>query len=158
MRAVLDTNIVLDLLHFADPQTQPLRQAIARGALRCFSDRHCLAELERVSAYPRFALDAGARRELLAAYRRLVISCDGDGSEDPPLPRCRDPDDQKFLTLAVRCRADLLITRDRQLLRLAHRRLPLPCAMVDAAAASQQLYLQETRRWVACRSQAQGGL
>ena len=48
MRAVLDTNIVIDLLHFADPQTLALQQAIARGTLYCFTDRPCLAELQRV--------------------------------------------------------------------------------------------------------------
>ncbi len=136
MRAVLDTNIVIDLLHFADPQTQALLQAIADGALRCYSDRQCLSELERVSAYPQFGLDVAAQKALLAGYQRFVTICDGDASDDYPLPRCRDVDDQKFLILAVRCRADLLITRDRLLLKLAHhRQRPQPYAIVTAAAA-----------------------
>jgi hypothetical protein len=51
-------------------------------------------------------------------------------------------DDQKFLILALRCRADLLITRDRLLLQLArHRRLPVPYAIVTAAAASGAMLL-----------------
>jgi predicted nucleic acid-binding protein len=62
MRAVLDTNIVIDLLHFADPQTLALQQAIARGALRCFTDRTA-CRTERVSAYPQFGLDATLRRQ-----------------------------------------------------------------------------------------------
>ena len=62
--------------------------------------------------------------------------CEADGPEDYALPRCRDPDDQKFLVLAVRCRAELLITRDRGLLTLARqRRRPLPYAIVTAEAA-----------------------
>ena len=36
MRAVLDTNVVIDLLHFADPQTLALRRAIADGTLLCY--------------------------------------------------------------------------------------------------------------------------
>lgn len=142
MRAVLDTNIVMDLLHFADPRTQALQRAIMRGALRCFTDRTCLSELERVSAYPQFKLDAAAQRALLERYRSFASACDSDSyqSEDYPLPRCRDSDDQKFLILALRCRADLLITRDRLLLKLArHRHLPVPCMIVTAEAASALL-------------------
>lgn len=39
----------------------------------------------------------------------------------PPLPRCKDPDDQKFLELAARCAARVLVTRDNSLLRLSRR-------------------------------------
>lgn len=140
MRAVLDTNIVIDLLHFADPRARTLRQAIARGALMCFTDQQCLAELERVSAYPQFALDGAAREAMLADYRDFVELCEADGTEDYALPRCRDVDDQKFLILAVRCRAELLITRDRQLLTLTRRgRRPLPYAIVSAETAGSLL-------------------
>lgn len=144
MRAVLDTNIVIDLLRFADPSTLDLRRAIARGAVLCFTDRDCLTELQRVSAYPQFQLDPAARRALLDGYRRFVLDCDAadpEGTANPDdrvLPRCRDADDQKFLILALRCRADLLITRDRQLLRLSgRRRPPLPCHIVTATEASR---------------------
>ncbi len=136
MHAVLDTNIVIDLLHFADPPAHALLGAIERGVVRCFTDQHCLSELERVSAYSQFSLDDDARKALLANYRHFVGVCEADGPEDYALPRCRDADDQKFVILGVRCRADLLITRDRQLLALARpRRLPLPYAVVTAAAA-----------------------
>ena len=118
MRAVLDTNIVIDLLHFADPQTLALQQAIARGTLHCFTDHPCLAELQRVCTYPQFGLDAAAQGVLLDGYASFVTHCEPDAVEDYPLPRCRDADDQKFLVLAVRCRAELLITRDRGLLTL----------------------------------------
>jgi uncharacterized protein len=45
------------------------------------------------------------------------------GSEEGfyELPQCGDPDDQKFLTLAARVRADCLVTRDRELLKLRRR-------------------------------------
>jgi len=45
-----------------------------------------------------------------------------DGSASAPkLPRCRDPDDQKFLELAQACGAQWLLSRDRELLKLARR-------------------------------------
>lgn len=37
----------------------------------------------------------------------------------PPLPLCRDPDDQKFLELAQAAKAGLLVTKDKALLALA---------------------------------------
>ena len=48
------------------------------------------------------------------------------------LPRCADPDDQKFLELARDCRADLLLTKDGDLLALATRKVrALPFLIVN---------------------------
>jgi predicted nucleic acid-binding protein len=51
-------------------------------------------------------------------------------------PRCNDPDDQKFLELAVTAGASHLVTLDRALLALAPRVAPLrvvvPRRLVDA--------------------------
>ena len=140
MRLVLDTNVVMDLLHFADPRLQPLASALADGRLQLFTDGDCLAELERVAAYAKFALPADAQTTLLARYRSCVTRCDADCPENFVLPRCRDGDDQKFLVLAARCRADVLVTRDKMLLRLAgHRRTPPPFAIVSGEAVCRLL-------------------
>ena len=136
MRLVLDTNIVMDLLHFADRHTQPLQAAIDTGKMLCFTDKDCLAELERVTGYAEFGLDPTARQALMERYLSFVTLCDASGEENYILPRCRDADDQKFLILAARCRADLLITRDKLLLKLAHHRhKPPPCPIVTAETA-----------------------
>ena len=141
-RLVLDTNIVMDMLHFANRFTLPLQTAIDSGQLRCFTDTQCLAELERVTGYPEFGMDDDARQALIGNYRKFVVVCDADGEEDYLLPRCRDADDQKFLILGVRCAADLLITRDKLLLKLArHRHKPPPYAIVTAEAACALLRL-----------------
>jgi len=142
MRLVLDTNIVIDMLHFADCRTLPLKKSIGSGQMQCFSDSHCLAELERVTAYPEFKLDADARFKLMASYQQMVCVCEATGEEDYGLPRCRDQDDQKFLILAARCSADLLITRDKLLLKLAHHRhKPPPFGILTAEAANVLLGL-----------------
>lgn len=143
-RLVLDTNIVMDMLHFADRRTLPLQRAIDSGQLRCFTASDCLAELERVTGYPEFGLDDAARRALLDNYRKFTSVCDADGEENYVLPRCRDADDQKFLILGARCQADLLITRDKLLLKLArHRHKPVPYAIVTAEAACDLLGLAQ---------------
>ena len=142
MRLVLDTNIVMDMLHFGNVHTRPLKAAIDQGTIECFTDSECLAELERVTGYPAFGLDAEGRSELMRRYRDFVVVCDAEHSEDYNLPRCRDPDDQKFLILATRCHADLLITRDKLLLKLArHRHRPPRFAILTAEAAVAQLRL-----------------
>jgi len=136
VRVVLDTNIVMDMLHFADRHAHPLRSLLIGGRWQCFTDADCLAELERVTGYPEFGLDVGGRQSLMRDYRAFVQPCEAEADENFALPRCRDPDDQKFLILAARCRADLLITRDKLLLKLArHRHRPVPFAILTAEAA-----------------------
>lgn len=156
-RLVLDTNIVMDLLYFSDPGTVALANGLADGRLQCFTDAECLAELERVAAYPEFRLETAEQKALLARYRQLAQRCETTAPEIYALPQCRDPDDQKFLVLAIRCRADLLLTRDKALLQLAHfcarhpllpaRRRPtypqhrLPFSIATAAEAATLLRL-----------------
>jgi len=141
-RLVLDTNIVMDMLHFRDARTAWLKSAITRRQVLCFSDADCLGELRRVTAYPEFGLDSASKKELLDTYLDFVIRHDAIDEGTAALPRCRDADDQKFLELAARCKADLLITRDKQLLRLdRHRHKPPPFAIVTAEKAATLLDL-----------------
>jgi putative PIN family toxin of toxin-antitoxin system len=125
MRLVIDTQVWLDWLVFDDPSVAGLRAAINCARAEVLIDAACLAELERVLAYPLGGrtVDAAA---CLAACRRTTTTVEA-GSEHArayALPLCRDPDDQKFLTLAARARADCLVSRDRELLRLNRRCAP----------------------------------
>lgn len=141
-RLVLDTNIVMDMLHFDDRHTRPLRRAIDTGRVQCFTDRECLAELERVTAYAAFGLDRRSRQTLMENYLGFVTPCPPAADEDYLLPRCRDADDQKFLILAARCQADLLITRDKLLLKLTrHKHRPPASPILTAQDACELLAL-----------------
>jgi putative PIN family toxin of toxin-antitoxin system len=137
MRLVIDTQVWLDWLVFDDPSVAGLRAAIDCAFAEVLIDAACLAELERVLAYPlgRRTVDAAA---CLAACRRTTTTVEGGSGQARAhdLPVCRDPDDQKFLTLAARARADCLVSRDRELLRLNRRCAPRfqivpPCAFVN---------------------------
>jgi putative PIN family toxin of toxin-antitoxin system len=122
MRLVIDTQVWIDWLVFDDPSVAPIRHAIAADRAEVFIDKACLAELERVLAYPlgKRSVDApGALRRCLEICKEVKTST------MEKLPVCRDPDDQKFLELAAAVRADCLVTRDRELLRLARRCAPL---------------------------------
>lgn len=119
---VLDTNIVLDLLHFRDPSVEPIMRALRDGRAACFTNEACREELARVLGYQQFRLDAGEIRRIQDEYAALAQRCDTAMPESlPPLPLCRDPDDQKFLELARTAAADLLITKDKALLALARK-------------------------------------
>jgi len=119
MKLVLDTNAVLDWLHFRDPGFALIAQALEAGSAVPLTSPECLEELRRVLAYSQFRLDAGARDTIFEQYRARAQLIGVDSTVLPALPRCRDPDDQKFLELAWRSGADYLVSKDRALLKLA---------------------------------------
>jgi putative PIN family toxin of toxin-antitoxin system len=125
-RAVLDTNVWLDWLAFDDAGLAALRAAHAAGLMEIVIDAACEAELERVLAYDfgKRRLEDAAQSAALDACRRIARRVDTPPVAPGALPRCSDPDDQKFLELALGAKADFLVTRDRALLDLARRRLP----------------------------------
>jgi putative PIN family toxin of toxin-antitoxin system len=124
-RVVLDTNIWLDWLVFHDSGISYLKLAVEERRVEIFINAACEAELERVLAYDlsRHTLDAAAQAACLAECRRIAQRVDSVApeAERALLPRCVDPDDQKFLELALAARADALITKDHKLLELARR-------------------------------------
>ena len=121
--AVLDTNVWLDLLVFRDEQCQPLLDAIERGELAPVSSVECQLEWQRVLNYPQLNLDQAAQARAELQQSQLVTVVEPELVADPLRnpPRCRDPDDQKFLGLAIRRRVPLLFSRDLALLSLARR-------------------------------------
>ncbi|MBS7348884.1 MAG: putative toxin-antitoxin system toxin component, PIN family [Comamonas sp.] len=114
---VLDTNIVLDLLVFDEPQVAPVRQLLKQGQLRWVSDAAQRLELERVLTYsqiaPRVAFYGKTVASVLAAF-------DAEAQILPAAPpvrlSCTDPDDQHFWDLAAQQQA-LLISKDRAVLK-----------------------------------------
>ena len=138
-RLVLDTNVVLDCLHFRDAAALPLWQALASGRCRCFADDYALAELRRVLAYPEFKLDAANQEALWTGYRQMAEAFEVGGF-CRKLPRCRDPDDQPFLVLAAAAGAGLLVSKDRALLEM-NRRGGLGFVIVTPDQARQRLGL-----------------
>ncbi|WP_294764854.1 putative toxin-antitoxin system toxin component, PIN family [uncultured Rhodoferax sp.] len=124
-RIVLDTNIVLDLLVFADAATVPLRDALQTGRLQWVATAPMRDELERVLAYPqiakRLAFYALSAEQVLAARDAQVQTVDV-----PPKAgvTCKDPDDQKFIDLAVAQRC-LVLSKDHAVLCMAKRLLAL---------------------------------
>ena len=117
-RVVFDTNVALAVLVFADPELRALAARWNAAELEAVADDDTLAEFERVLGYPELKLDANDVTRLAADYRRRCTLIPMASVSASSLPRCRDPDDQKFLQLAQRAKADWLLTRDKALLRL----------------------------------------
>ena len=119
LRLVLDTNVVLDLFHWGNVDAVPIMAALEAGQIECFADERTLDELKRVLTYPQLKQTPEMIAERYARYSKLVTMV--PPGEAPKLPRCKDRDDQKFLELAARCQADLLVSKDKALLRLRGR-------------------------------------
>ncbi len=127
-RVVFDTNVLLSLFVFADSRFAPLRHQVESGAWQAYTSPACLTEFRRVMARPMFGLDPAAQSGILTAWAAMAVSVASPiaappvppaTGDVPPLPRCRDADDQKFLELARDAGADWLVTADKALLKLA---------------------------------------
>ena len=122
---VLDTNIVLDLLVFADPAVRPLPPLLASGAQRWIAAPAMRVELERVLGYPQIA----PRLDYYGLSAAQVLQAfDAQTHTVAPAPRasavCKDPDDQQFIDLAVQHGA-ILLSKDQAVLRLRKRLMAL---------------------------------
>ncbi len=134
-RVVIDTNLVLSALVFAQGRLTRLRQAWQADCMQALVSRETAAELIRTLGYPKFRLTPGQQRELLADYLPYCITvCIPDPA--PEVPACRDTFDLPFLRLAVAGRADALVTGDQDLLSLGD---SFGCPIVTAEQFLMQL-------------------
>mgnify|MGYP001039283770 CR=1 FL=1 len=134
LRLVLDTNVVLDLFHWGNVDAVPIMAALEAGQIECLADASTLDEPQRVLTYPQLKLTPEMAVDRYQRYTRLVQLV--DAGEAPPLPRCKDRDDQKFLELSARCSADALVSKDKALLKLRGR-TKLAFQIVGPALASR---------------------
>lgn len=149
LRLVIDTQTWMDLLHFEEPACSGLAGAVNARDVEVVRNDAAESEWTRVLGYPRFGLDAAARQDMLRRFRRLSSAvADGVSPDGPRLPRCRDPDDQVFLELALAARADVLVSRDKALLELDRRcrRLGFAVLRANDPELLQRLHDRSTHR------------
>ena len=122
---VLDTNIVLDAFLFNDPGVQPLKRALAARQIRWLATLPMRDELVRVLAYPKIMAQLLRYQHSAAAVLAQFDDLAQQVEVAAPVGiRCRDPDDQKFIDLAVAHQSTLL-SKDGAVLCLAKRLLTL---------------------------------
>jgi putative PIN family toxin of toxin-antitoxin system len=119
-RVVIDTNLVLSALVFAQGRLSPLRHAWQGTHCHPLVSSVTAAELIRVLAYPKFKLTAADQQELLADYLPYCTTVRMP-AKPPTTPACRDSFDLPFLQLAVAGKAAYLVTGDQDLLSVAGR-------------------------------------
>lgn len=124
---ILDTNIVLDLLLFQDPQalhlqaSLPLNQSLNGPQWQWIATTAMRDELAHVLCYPhlqpRMAFYQTEAAQILQGFDTRVQLVEVAA---PTHVRCRDGDDQKFIDLAVAHKATLL-SKDKAVLKLRKR-------------------------------------
>lgn len=147
-RVVLDSNIWVDLLVFADPHVEPIRAALDSGAIAAVIRPDCREELRRVLAYPQFAhfsVDIPAAMAKVDQLTTTFAIPDEAETLAARLPRCRDTDDQKFIELAHFAQAACLVSKDKAVLKLKSRlrrqsgvAIILPQGFADWLAAREE--------------------
>jgi putative PIN family toxin of toxin-antitoxin system len=118
---VIDTNVLLDIWIYSDPATAALREHLLGGQLQWISTMSMREELVRVLDYEHIVKrrfrDGISAIEVMKAFDRYSCCM-------KTAPRsgyvCKDPDDQKFIDLAVAHQA-ILLSKDRQVLKMAKR-------------------------------------
>lgn len=117
MRVVADTNTVISALLWGGPPAAVLAAAREERITLC-SSAALIAELEDVLAREKFATRisqvGSAVADLISGYRALVTLVRAAALT----PTARDPDDDQVLACALGAQAEIIVTRDRDLLDL----------------------------------------
>ena len=122
---VLDTNILLDVWVFGDTAAAPLIAGLPQGQWRWLATPPMREELARVLAYPQIVkslahhqIDPQAVLDQFDAYAEIAAVA------PKASVTCKDPDDQKFIDLAVAHGATLL-SKDHAVICMSKRLLAL---------------------------------
>jgi predicted nucleic acid-binding protein len=116
---VLDTHVLMDWWVFGGAIGPALEAALSTRRVRWLATEAMRGELAHVLArgIPGWPVDATRWQTGWARW----AECVAPPSASLALPRCSDPDDQKFIDLAVGVGARWLLSRDKAVLKLARR-------------------------------------
>ena len=123
-RIVIDTNVCLDLFVFRDPRWSALMAALESGEVEAVTRTDCRMEWQLVLHYSHLPISDETRPGFNQAFETYIKYVEPEALSprtDIRLPICSDPDDQKFLELALGTDAATLITKDKALLKLARK-------------------------------------
>ena len=121
MRIVLDTNVVVSGLLSAVSPPGRVVESVFAGELVLLYDERILDEYADVLARPQFRFDPGNIGWFLTVVRL------GEPVVAPPLPlTVPDPDDLKFVEVAVAAGADAIVTGNARHFKLVEGKLAVP--------------------------------
>jgi putative PIN family toxin of toxin-antitoxin system len=116
-RLVLDTNVILDLLVFKDPSTEPIRLLLDAKQVDAVRSEASMLELIDVIQRPIFKLNREEQEIILQAWEGSTRLLENTAIESAPFI-CRDLDDQIFLDMAYSIRPAILLSKDLRVLEL----------------------------------------
>jgi len=116
-RLVLDTNVILDLLVFKDPSTEPIRLLLDAKQVDAVRTPASMAELIDVIGRPTFKLNREDQATIVRAWETSSRLLEDMAIEPAPFT-CRDPDDQVFIDMAYSIRPAFLLSKDLRVLEL----------------------------------------
>lgn len=141
MRAVIDTNVLMDFWHFKDPEAAPLLQLLESRAFIAIRDVETANEFAEVIGRPCFGVPLEEQKRILLLWHRIAY---GFPRTQPATLGCKDPLDQKLFDLALSGEADLLITKDRLVQKAGRRTKKAGLLVLGPAEAAETVRLFQT--------------
>ncbi len=120
MLVVIDTNILLDVYVFQDPDAAALLAQINTGEILPVASAETNAEFAEVISRDKFGLSQQAQQAAISDWTQRASMKEASQVTRAPW-RCKDKDDQKFLDLAFSIKPCVLISKDKQVLRFKKR-------------------------------------
>lgn len=136
MRAVIDTNVLMDFWHFRDPEVMPLLRLLESRAFIAIRDVETENEFAEVIGRPCFGVPLEEQKRILLLWHRIAY---GFSRTRPAALGCKDPLDQKLFDLALSGEADLLITKDRLVQKAGRRTKKAGLLILGPAGAARLL-------------------
>lgn len=117
---VIDTNVCLDLFVFKDPRWQAILAGLQSGRIVAQTRQDCRDEWLAVLEYSHLPITAENKGTIVASFDQYILVSAFD-SRPIRLPVCSDKDDQKFLEFSRDSQAEVLVSKDKALLKLARK-------------------------------------
>jgi len=121
-RVVIDSQSLFDWLVFANPWCADWAEVLSGPQWKWVTTDSMRREFDAVARHgfgPRWPVDAAALDAAWGRHATVLPPHDPLGADRRLV--CRDRDDQKFIDLAIACGAQVLVSRDNALLKLARK-------------------------------------
>lgn len=136
---VIDTNVILDFIHFHNELVQPILQAIDHGEIQVVAHPQAFVELYDVICRPMFKADPDSIEPMLSAWlQKCVIS--QEALQETLY--CKDSDDDKFFEIARLNSASVLVSKDKLVFKARHRARRFGCEVLKPEQALKLLNKQ----------------
>lgn len=124
---VLDTNVLLDILLFEDPNVQLIHFALQSGKIAAVGHFDSFYELADVISRPIFNLTESQQNKILQSWVQLHYLY---RLELPAESYCKDQDDDKFFNLAKAVGAKFLLSKDKKVLKAKGKAKRFGCLVI----------------------------